>query len=289
MGKLEKVILGTAQWGLNYGISNRKGQLKSADIEEILELSSINGCRALDTASVYGNSETIIGGLDSSEFEVITKLPKVQDRIHTEENPLKSELFASMARLKRTYVSGLLLHDASDLLGDNALAVFRRLEQLKELGYVLKIGVSVYTYNEANVISRHFPVDLVQLPYNILSPTYESLSALDGLKSRGVEVHARSVFLQGLLLMDPLMLPPKLEVFREYILGLRSLALEQNVSFAQYLMRFPLHGNKVDKVVLGVTDIHELLEQTREHPIVDYSSLSKLKFEHFELLDPRNW
>ena len=289
MTKLEKVILGTAQWGLKYGISNRKGQLQSSDIGEILKLAKANGCQTLDTASAYGASETIIGALEADAFEVITKIPKMQDRITTEITPLKAELLASMARLNRTHVFGLLLHDASDLLSTNAHKVFRQLEQLKELGYASKVGVSVYSFEEARRISRDFPIDLVQIPYNILSSTGESLSVLEDLRSRGVEVHARSVFLQGLLLMDAALLPSKLKVFAKYLCKLKNLALEQNVSLAEYLMRFSLDGNKVDKVVIGVTDIHELLEQTQEYHPIDYSASEKLKFKHSKFLDPRNW
>lgn len=289
MPKLESVILGTAQWGLNYGISNQKGKTQTPEIKAIIKLANANGCHTFDTSSAYGSSETIIGELTTDASEVITKLSTMKDRITAEITPLKTELLASLVRLKRSHVSGLLLHDASDLLSPNAHKVFRQLEQLKELGYASKIGVSVYSFEEARRITRDFPLDIIQIPYNILSSTVENLYILGDLRSCGVEVHARSVFLQGLLLMDPDALPSNLKVFGSYIFKLKKLALEQNVSLAQYLMQFPLDDNKVDKVVLGVANINQLAEQVQEYPPIDYSVLEKLNFKNYTLLDPRNW
>lgn len=289
MAPLEKVILGTAQWGLNYGISNSKGITAKSEIKAIIELAKANGCCAYDTASVYGESEIIIGELTDEKSEIITKLPKLSRCFEENTTVVETELFSSLNRLKRNKISAILLHDATDLLEENAKKIFRCLERIKENGYADKIGVSVYTFDEAVRVSDEFSVDLIQLPFNMLNSNLINALALEKLRARGVEVHARSVFLQGLLLMNPKNLPKKLKPFEHYICLLNRLATEQNVSVAQYLMRFPLHRNLVDKVVIGFTDLNELREQTCITYELDYSQSNKLEFPDNELLDPRNW
>lgn len=289
MSKLTNVILGTAQWGLNYGISNTKGKIRRSEIDTIVNLANSNGCNMFDTADAYGDSEKILGDATQKSDKIITKVSQMQKRVEVETSPIKNDVLKSLTRLKRSNVAVVLLHDASDLLNPNSVSIFRQLEQLKEYGLADKIGVSVYSFEEAQKISRYFQVDVIQLPFNILNATARNLSILGELKSRGVEVHARSVFLQGLLLMKAYKLPIALRGFSSYLQTLNDLALEQNVTLAQYLMNYPLHDKKVDKVVLGIADISDLKEQIQKISKIDYTPAVNLQFKDLKLLDPRNW
>ena len=187
---------------------------------------------------------------------------------------IKKEVERSLHKLGRSKIFAFLLHDVGDLLHKNANEIFRQLEELKHLGYVSKIGLSAYSFDEANTISQTFPIDIIQLPLNILNLCSKNIDVLNDLKSRQIEIHARSIFLQGLLLMEPGKLPPKLEVFSNVLSCLKELALEQNVSLAQYLMRFLLKRGNVDKVIMGVENLQQLSVQIEKLPQIDYSHVS---------------
>jgi aryl-alcohol dehydrogenase-like predicted oxidoreductase len=130
-----KIGLGTAQFGLDYGISNPLGKTPVAEVRRILDATAENGVHVIDTASLYGDSEKILGQClgEHHSFHIITKTPQYNKSLINEENAeqLKKVFHESLARLKQSSLYGLLVHSADDLLAQGAALVLNSLHVLQ--------------------------------------------------------------------------------------------------------------------------------------------------------------
>ena len=187
-----KIALGTAQFGLNYGISNTVGQVKTDEIKRILSLALEAGITVVDTASAYGSSEKNIGqsGL-SQALSIVTKVSN--ENVH-------EQVINSLKNLNCETLDAVLFHDCKLLLGASGGDYFSQLEQLKAKGIIKRIGVSVYTPKEFELLSEKFNLDLVQAPVNWLDQRFMQPKIINMLIEKNIKLHARSIFLQGLLL-----------------------------------------------------------------------------------------
>lgn len=256
-----KVVLGTVQFGLDYGISNVSGRPALDEVGKILEVAKMAGIGTLDTAAGYGSSEEVLGLLASaSDFNVITKtLPISAHRVDSNVIDQLCEIFdRSLARLRRDKVAGLLAHHSLDLLKPGADLLYRQLSDWKASGLVERIGVSVYSPAEADEILSRYQIDLIQLPFNVVDQRAARTGVLARLHQSGVEVHARSAFLQGALLMEPAMLPEHLLKLRPLMSRLKDACAERGWSVQEACLRFVIGTDCVDKVVCGVNSAKEL-------------------------------
>jgi aryl-alcohol dehydrogenase-like predicted oxidoreductase len=194
-----QLALGTVQFGLDYGVSNRDGQVSDRELDAIITLARHAGIDTLDTAQAYGNAEQRLGTRDTTDFTLIDKLAPglpLAD-VHNAVNN-------SMRLLGRKRLDGLLLHRSQDA----SPALFELLTELQHQGTVGKLGVSVYSPEELGAwIAAGYPLELVQLPANLLDQRFLRTGWLDQLVAMGCEIHVRSLFLQGLLLMEPAQRP----------------------------------------------------------------------------------
>ena len=208
---MSKIALGTVQFGIDYGINSESGQVQPEEVRSILNYAHSQNIDLLDTAPVYGDSEKILGRANSSNFKVVTKTRHF-DSLKINNNDIRllnSDFYHSLEYLKQDSVYGVLMHNASDLLKPGAEKLFDQLQKLKQEEKITKIGVSVYDHSQLQAILEIFDIDLVQLPFNIIDKRLIDSGMLAKLKNRGIEVHARSVFLQGLLLMSERNRPDK--------------------------------------------------------------------------------
>lgn len=198
---MSRLALGTAQFGLTYGIANQTGQVGIEAGQRMLALTASAGIDLIDTAIAYGDSETRLGLAGVTNLRVVTKLPPLPKAVPDAFAWSHDNLLASLSRLRVPRVYGLLLHQPADLMGPQGLALLDALRQAKDDGLVEKIGVSIYTPQELPVLMALHPFDLVQSPLNLIDRRLVTTGWLDRLADAGVEVHTRSAFLQGLLLM----------------------------------------------------------------------------------------
>jgi len=206
---MNKLALGTVQFGLDYGIANEVGQVALEETQCILSFAKANEIDLLDTAIAYGNSEEVLGKLAVNEFRVVTKLPSFPDYQNNVALWVTEQVRESLARLGQKKLYGLLLHRSEDLWGSKGAQLIQALADLKNDGFVQKIGVSIYSPDELEVVFNKIKIDLVQAPLNVVDCRLQSSGWLDRLKDDGVEVHTRSAFLQGLLLMERSKIPQK--------------------------------------------------------------------------------
>jgi aryl-alcohol dehydrogenase-like predicted oxidoreductase len=277
-----KIGLGTAQIGLDYGVSNATGAVSRAEAASIVRLAREAGIRTVDTAAAYGDAEAKLGELGLSGFEVVSKL-------HGVEPDLIGEALAdSLERLRIGRLYGLLLHRSADLQGATGAALWKALERLKANGRIEKIGISVYGPSELDSLPQRVRPDLVQLPFSLVDRRMEKSGWLERLKDGGVEVHARSVLLQGLLLMDSQSRPTRFakwnDLWNEYETWLEQSGLTGLGACLGFALANPL----IDRVIVGTQSAEQLAQLLSVQPL---KTLVPDAFanDDEELVNPAHW
>jgi aryl-alcohol dehydrogenase-like predicted oxidoreductase len=277
---VKKIVLGTVQFGLDYGISNQDGQTSSTEVQAILKEASNVGITFLDTAHVYGNSEKVLGDCElASQFQIISKFPRLQT-----DRTLESYLIESLSLLKRDSLYGYLAHDADSI---NEPHIWSELLRLREKKLVRKIGFSLYTREQLRkLLDKNFIPDIVQVPYNLFDRRFEEEFKM--LKTLGVEIHIRSVFLQGLFFLEPDLLSAHFNKAKPMLEKLRKTFNDK--ALAGYLLNFCFKNPSVDKIVIGVNQASQLASNISQLN----SSFPDLDWSEFQLSDesillPYNW
>lgn len=259
-----KLGLGTAQFGLAYGVTNENGKVPDTEIAAILQVARTQNVEAIDTAATYGTSEEALGRhLDINDtFKIVTKtLPINQAAIGKKDIQLVVEGFAgSLKRLKRSKVHGLLVHSSKDLMARNSEALMAELHGLKRKGCVEKIGVSVYSGEEIDRIIAKHEIDIIQLPINAFDQRLIFSGHLDRLKSLGIEIHARSAFLQGLLVVKPEQLPEKFQKIRNFLAEYCRYLEQHGLTQIEGALDFLKQLNQIDCLIVGATTVANMIE-----------------------------
>lgn len=286
---MNRLALGTAQFGLPYGIANQSGQVTRSGAKAMLELAAANGIDTLDTAIAYGESETCLGEVGTSGFKLVTKLPAVPDACADVGTWVREQLAASASRLCVNTVYGLLLHRPEQLLGMVGKILYRTLRELKEAGLVQKVGISVYSPSELEALSSQYYFDLVQAPFNLIDRRLYTTGWLQRLKDDGVEIHTRSAFLQGLLLMAQTTIPTKFAPWADFWERWHEWLACHSVSAIQASLAFPLSFQEIDRVIVGAESVGQLAQ------IIDAASrrvsddLPDLQCNTEDLINPARW
>lgn len=281
-----KVVLGTVQFGINYGISNKIGILMDEDLKQLLTVAGGLGIKYLDTAFAYGNAEERIGKLSSGTFQVITKFPA-----STEVRNIHSVLHQSFERLRVTSVYGFMAHNANDIIEDPK--IWEKLQELKYQKKVEKIGYSLYHPRQLEKLFELGCIpDIVQLPFSIFDRNFESW--LDELKKKSTEVHARSIFLQGLYFLPPSELPDKLKDLERPLMELNRICKLHQFSIEEVALGYVAGNKNISRIVIGVENEDQLRKNisiiSKEHLGKDLiTQINEIRIENQSLLNPSNW
>ena len=284
-----RLALGTAQFGMRYGVANQTGQITQLDAKKILQFASDSGINVLDTAISYGESESCLGEAGVQDLKVVTKVPAIPPCCNDIAGWVSEQIKISMSRLHVKELYGLLLHRSEDLHSSNGRLLYEALLKLKDGGQVRKLGVSIYSPYELENMPDFLKIDLVQAPFNILDRRLCVSGWLDRLNDRGVEVHARSIFLQGLLLMKPSERPSKFSRWAVLWSQLDSWIDQRGLTPLEACVRFVLSYPQIRKVIVGVDSIlqlQEILLASEKSPLEVPSALSTIDPN---LLIPSNW
>lgn len=246
MNLKSKLGLGTVQFGLDYGISNKDGKTSSEEVTKILTYAKAQGIDTLDTASAYGGAEKVLGGNDLNGFRIISKFMPPQ-----KDETLNSQLHQSLKRLKQENLYGYLAHRPLNVL-ENPL-IWKELQSLKKEGLVKKIGFSFNLPSElSKILQAGFIPDLIQIPFNYFDQRFKQ--QIISLKEQGCEIHTRSTFLQGLFFVNPEKMNCFFDEVNPVIKNLQSTV--KNLSGS--LLRFVAEQPFIDKVILGVENSSQL-------------------------------
>jgi len=288
---MSKIALGTVQFGIDYGINSESGPVQPKEVRRILNYARSQNIDLLDTAPVYGNSEKVLGVANVQNFKVITKTRHFNNTeiSNSDIDLLKKDFSCSLMDTRQESFYGVLVHNANDLLKPGAEKLYDHLKELKQAEKIEKIGVSVYEYSQLQSVLDNFDIDLVQLPFNILDRRMIDSGMLGKLCRSNIEVHASSVFLQGLLLMSKKNRPDKFKrwnglwkIWHEWLNDNQITALEVTI---RYAISIP----EISKVLVGV----DTTDQLEEIVIASLGLLPGIPTEVYtndaDLLNPSNW
>jgi aryl-alcohol dehydrogenase-like predicted oxidoreductase len=286
---VSRLALGTVQFGLAYGIANQDGQVTRSVAKSMLQLASAKGIDTLDTAIAYGESESCLGVAGTQKFKLVTKLPAVPDGHSNINHWIHDQVTASFARLGVNSVYGLLLHRSEQLVGPIGQVIFESLQGLKEAGLVQKIGVSIYSPSELDTLNDRYRFDLVQAPLNLVDRRLVTSGWLRRLKQDGAEIHTRSAFLQGLLLMPRFAIPPKFSPWTELWDKWHDWLSHHAISAVHACLAYPISFPEIDRVVIGADSVKQLEQIISAAASVSTVDLPDLHCSAENLINPARW
>ena len=284
----DRLGLGTVQFGLDYGLGTAR-RIPEVEVLRILRSARSSGFDTLDTAAAYGDSEEVLGRAGVAQWRTVTKLPGLPHECGDARAWVAEAAQLSMHRLGVSSLHGLLLHRPGDLLGPAGEAIHAGLLALREAGVVRRIGVSIYDPSELDAILPRFSMDLVQAPFNVLDRRLVRSGWLSRLAEAGVEVHARSVFLQGLLLMPASRRPARFSKWGTLWRAWEQWLQETELHPLQACLGFVLGHAGIDRAIVGVDGHGQLLEIVASSAATCPPLPRALEVHDLDLLDPSRW
>lgn len=274
------LVLGTAQFGRNYGVANDAGKVSLKEIDKMLNFAYNNGIKVLDTSSDYGNSETILGNYP--QFDVVSK-------IYFEGSPDKEALDfkikESKVKLNRSSLKGYMVQNPKYVLKERPEIFDYILEDIS----FQTAGASIYSPEEFFNIVDKFKISCVQFPSNVLDQRFLNKKFINYIKNNKVEIYVRSIFLQGLLLMNHI--PNELSISKKYIENLTTFASQNNVSKRKVCIEFVKKSYPNANIVFGANNLEQLKEIVEDYNS-DYSGsveFSALACNDKNIINPGNW
>jgi aryl-alcohol dehydrogenase-like predicted oxidoreductase len=285
----DRLALGTVQFGMAYGVANATGQIAPESAQDIIEGARRLGIRTLDTAALYGTSESGLGTIGVPDFRIISKLPGLPLAVADVGQWVHDSVHQSLQRLGVERLGGLLLHRPGDLSGPHGHALFAAMRSLRERGVVDKIGYSVYSPAELDGLIAEFPPDLVQGPYNVLDRRLEDSGWLARLSASGVEVHTRSAFLQGLLLMPREAIPTKFGPWLGLLSAWHDWCDQRGLEPMRAALSHALAQRDISCVVVGVDSVAQLQQIAAAAQYGSEAAPMDLKSTDETLINPSRW
>jgi aryl-alcohol dehydrogenase-like predicted oxidoreductase len=277
-----KLALGTVQFGLDYGVTNYDGQVTIDKVKSILNYAKDNGIDTLDTAAGYGNSEQVLGEVGVNDYQVVTKTTSLKNGV---DEVIKS-FHQSLNNLNIGQVDGLLIHDINEVKDKEFNGLFKQLNELKRQGLVNKIGFSTYTPEQVDFLLGNFDFDLIQVPFNVFDTRLVESGQLKELNKKNIEIHARSVFLQGVLLSFD-SLSDYFSAWGAQFERYQGMIREKELSLLEYALNFALNIQEIDKILVGVNSENQLREIVQA--VKDPSNLAAFPINDINLLNPGLW
>ncbi|MCI0680455.1 aldo/keto reductase [bacterium] len=252
---LPKFALGTAALGLDYGIANRAGKLAREDAFSLLDCAVRSGIRVFDTASGYGDAEEILGEFAASDAQ--TDEISIVTKISANTTSVKEEILGSLRRTRQKTLNGCLLHNPAHMHDEHIVSA---LKKCREEGLVENIGVSIYEPEDALFAARSDAFQYIQIPYNVFDKRLLNTPFFAVAKEQGKTVFARSVFLQGALLMEAVALPEHLRGLEPFLKEFQEISARHGLSRMEAALLYSCANPGIQYVVLGALSVRELQE-----------------------------
>ena len=284
---MNRIVLGGAQLGLPYGILNGGETLSREEVARILDTAVDHGIDSIDTAIAYGQSESIIGETSQNRFNIISKLPPLPVDVSNVSEWVHSQVQGSLSRLKCTSLDALLLHRPQDLTGAQGAELYAAIGSLMAEKMIHRFGVSIYSPDDLEGIIGTFDIHVVQAPLNVFDRRI--LGVTNRLSVLNIEVHVRSVFLQGVLIANPKDRPQRFEPWSEHFALFDEWVRSSGVSAMACCMGFALQQPGIAKLVIGTTSAESLDEIMNSIPNSVLEVPTHLQSSVEQLIDPRFW
>lgn len=288
--KIDKIILGTVQFGLDYGINNNIGKISIDDSFKILKNAFQSGIKVLDSSEKYGNAHDIIGRFHVNNqdirFKIITKLPpnELIDDLH-----LKVENYLNV--LKVDCLECLMFHSFDSYLSNKS--IIEEFNILKKSKKIKNIGVSIYTNKQMESLIDFGEIDVIQIPFNLLDNLSVKRDLIIKAKNKGIVIHARSVFLQGLFFKSTTDQSKTVKNLKKYLIKINDLASKENIHISDLALNYVVQQNLIDNVLIGVdsqsqliSNIQSLKTQLNKSTI---SNIDNIRIHNKDLINPTKW
>ncbi len=287
-----KLILGTVQLGLNYGINNQSGKPSIEKSFDILHTAFNNGITVLDTAESYGNSQEIIGVFHkknpNKKFQIITKLSANVD-INVKELVIHIANNCKILNTDRLY--GYMFHNYNSF--KNKVSFYDKILLAKKEGLIAKAGISLYDNSEVeDIITNYSKFDFIQIPFNLFDNASKRKQLLEKAKNKGIEIHSRSVFLQGLFFKENEKIPEDLKPLIKYLKILENIKNNNSVNTDELALQYVLQKKYIDYVLIGVESVEQLLRNIHVCNLnrnVPHNAIDAIQVKEEKLLNPSNW
>ena len=254
---MEQFVLGTAQLGLNYGITNIVGKPTKDQSIEIIKYAIENNIKQFDTAREYGESENLLSHASNFNTTIITKLSKFSVNISQKEivNHTINSIEKSCLNLKINTIDILLLHSYEQYKNKKS---WKTLTELKKKNKINKLGVSVYTVSEAIDCLNDSLVEHIQIPFNLLDNQWDNIDFLNLInKRKNITIHVRSIFLQGILINNKEYWPKNVDS-EIYINKIENLASKLNLSKIELCISYVKSMTWINGIIIGVETLEQL-------------------------------
>lgn len=284
---ISKIILGTAQFGLDYGINNSSGKINPNEVDQILRYAHSRGVLFLDTAQAYGNAEDLIGRFhrdNSLYFKIITKF-KLAGHFSVD-----SYIEATLKTLNIQSIDVLMFHSFEDYIESQ---VNNDLLYFKQIGLIKNIGVSIYSNDELSIVINDPQINLIQVPFNLLDSDRNKIDLLKEGKRKGKVIHSRSTFLQGLFFKDIQTLDEQFNPIKSQLLHLHDLSKRFNIDIQDLAINYVLRKRYIDNTIIGVDNLNHLIKNFDavgrgcNQKILD--EIDNLRVEDLNILNPKLW
>ena len=285
-----KIILGTVQMGLDYGVYNTQSRISFDESNLILNQAFKYGIELVDTAELYGKAHSVIGQFHlhnpDMKFNVITKLPHdIQD------SQIEKKILDYLLDLNVESIEILMFHSFISYM--KQYRIIKGINRQYKNVHYRKIGVSVYTNDELNAVSTDPNIDVIQVPFNLLDNESQRGDLLRKAKLVGKEIHVRSVFLQGLFFLNKKNIPTKLDELKAPLDMIKHIANEFDIGISSLAIKYPMSKEYIDKVLIGVNSIdqlnHNLTSINKEVPNEVFERIDNIKVLNYDLLNPSKW
>lgn len=282
--RVGRLMLGTAQLGMSYGINNKVGLMPETVALELLEAAYREGVRWIDTASTYGGSHALLGKFSrKGDLKIFSKF-----RYSDGHGGLEGSVDRALSEIGIPRLAGMFLHDFNDVTSHPELLA--EASRLKSDGRLGQLGVSVYTNEQIALACGYAGIDCIQMPFNIFDNWEYRGEVISKARNAGKKVFVRSVYLQGLLMMPKV--PASLAPLQPLLDRARADAARQGVTFSDFCLLYPFQFPEIDHVILGCESEGQLrsnLDCLRATVRPDYGILGELKVPDRELLNPITW
>lgn len=286
-----KLILGTVQFGLDYGINNTTGKPSKENIKSILDSAYNSGIQLLDTAEAYADSQNRIGEYhnnSTNKFNVITKFSSTSDGFSLN---IIERVYNNLMILDVDKLYCYMFHSFKDF--NKYFEKYRKdLLILKRDGIINNIGVSLYSNDEFESVLEFDEITLIQLPFNLLDNNNKRGNILKKAKAKGIEIHTRSVFLQGLFFKNTSDLSIKIKPLRPYLNSLNDLC-NKDYKMNDLAINYVCNQKNIDKVLIGVDNVHQLESNIlSEKKNIEKELIKKIEaidVKETKILNPSNW
>ena len=285
-----KLILGTVQFGLKYGINNTIGKLKKDEVLSLMKVAYNSGIRILDTAEAYGNAHQLIGDFhnknDNLKFKIITKFP------HKIKLSLIGTKIIEYLDLLHVKTLEVIMFHSFESFQSNYKAL-NSLNKLKSNDLINNVGVSVYTNAQLESLLNEDLITVVQLPFNLLDNSNVRGDLINRLKEKGKIIHTRTAFLQGLFFKNTNDKNPIVQELKTELELLNQISIGSNCSMEELALSYCINQKKIDNVIIGVDSISQLIAnikasgyQIKENAL---KTINGIVVKDLELLNPSLW